>query len=169
MHRVCLCYCHSPSCLNKISTDRMTEDHTVYCRCDSAPWMLQHPTVFGVGLCAICLYVFLSLVSLDSLCCFFSYCMTTACAHIVCVVAPHQMADSDLLSALRSVTFRDVTRCSSIFTCAMLCIRGTSPRPVYVSMSVRVCLFVTSRSSTKTAKRRITQTTPHDTPGSLVF
>ena len=30
-------------------------------------------------------------------------------------------------------------------------------------------MSVTSRSSTKTAKRRITQTTPHDTPGSLVF
>jgi len=32
-----------------------------------------------------------------------------------------------------------------------------------------LCLSVTSRSSTKMAKRRITQTTPHDTPGSLVF
>ena len=28
---------------------------------------------------------------------------------------------------------------------------------------------VTSRSSTKTAKQRITQTTPHDSPGTLVF
>ena len=44
---------------------------------------------------------------------------------------------------------------------AMLCIRGTSHGPVSVS--------VTSRCSTKTAKRRITQTTPHDTPGTLVF
>jgi len=33
-----------------------------------------------------------------------------------------------------------------------------------------VCvLSVTSRSSTKMAKRRITQTTPHDSPGTLVF
>jgi len=32
-----------------------------------------------------------------------------------------------------------------------------------------VCLSVTNRSSTKTAKRRITQTTPHDSPGTLVF
>ena len=32
-----------------------------------------------------------------------------------------------------------------------------------------VRLSVTSRSSTKTAKRRITQTTPHDSPGNLVF
>jgi len=45
----------------------------------------------------------------------------------------------------------------------MLCIRGTSHGPVSVRPSV------TSRCSTKTAKRRITQTTPHVTPGSLVF
>ena len=49
----------------------------------------------------------------------------------------------------------------SFFYCAMLCIRGTSHGPVSVS--------VTSRSSTKTAKRRITQTTPHDSLGTLVF
>ena len=42
---------------------------------------------------------------------------------------------------------------------AMLCIRGTSHGPV----------SVTSRSCTKTAKRRITQPTPHDSPGTLVF
>jgi len=50
---------------------------------------------------------------------------------------------------------------------AMLCIRGTSHGPV--SVSVCRCPSVTSRCSTKTAKRRITQTTPHDTPGILVF
>jgi len=48
---------------------------------------------------------------------------------------------------------------------AMLCIPGTSHGPVSVSVSVCVCPSVTSRCSTKTAKRRITQTTPHDTPG----
>ena len=50
---------------------------------------------------------------------------------------------------------------------AMLCIRGTSHRPV----SVCVCpsVSVTSRSSTKTAKRRITQTTPRDTPRDSSF
>ena len=51
----------------------------------------------------------------------------------------------------------------------MLCIRGTSHGPVSACLSVRVsvclCLSVTSRSSTKTAKLRITQTTPHDSPG----
>ena len=49
----------------------------------------------------------------------------------------------------------------------MLCIRGTSHGPVSVCLSVRVRLSVTSRRSTKTAKRRITQTTPHDSPGTL--
>ena len=48
---------------------------------------------------------------------------------------------------------------------AMLCIRGTSHGPVSVCLSVSV----TSRCSTKMAKRRITQTTPCDTPGTLVF
>jgi len=50
---------------------------------------------------------------------------------------------------------------------AMLSIGGTSHGPVSVRPSVRPS--VTSRSSTKTAKQRITQTTPHDSPGTLVF
>ena len=40
---------------------------------------------------------------------------------------------------------------------------------VCVSVRVSVCLSVTSRSSTKMAKHRKTQTTPHDSPGTLVF
>ena len=51
----------------------------------------------------------------------------------------------------------------------LLCIHGTSHRPVSVRVCLCLCLSVTSRSSTKMAKRRITQTTPHDTPGTLVF
>jgi len=47
----------------------------------------------------------------------------------------------------------------SYFYRTMLCIRGTSHGPV----------SVTSRCSTKTAKSRITQTTPHDSPGNPVF
>jgi len=50
---------------------------------------------------------------------------------------------------------------------AMLCIRGTSHGPVSVRLSVRPS--VTSRCSTKTAKGRITETTSHDSPGTLVF
>jgi len=63
-----------------------------------------------------------------------------------------------------------VSRFSKIqigFYRAILCIRGTSHGPV--SVCVCLCLSVTSRSSTRTAKRRITQTTPRDTPGTLVF
>ena len=54
---------------------------------------------------------------------------------------------------------------------AMLCIRGTSHGPVSVRLSVcqSVRPSATSRCSTKTAKRRITQTTPHDTSKTLVF
>jgi len=57
----------------------------------------------------------------------------------------------------------------SFFYRAMLCIRGTSHGPVSVSLCLSVCLSVTSQSSTKMAKRRITQTTQHDSPGTLVF
>ena len=57
----------------------------------------------------------------------------------------------------------------SRFYRAMLCIRGTSHGPVSVCPCPCPCPSVTSRSSTKTAKRRITQTTPHDTPKTLVF
>ena len=55
----------------------------------------------------------------------------------------------------------------SRFYRAMLCIRGTSHGPV--SVCPCPCPSVTSRSSTKTAKRRITQTTPHDTPKDSSF
>ena len=35
--------------------------------------------------------------------------------------------------------------------------------------AMALCLSVTSRCSAKTAKHRITQTKPHDNPGTLVF
>jgi len=40
---------------------------------------------------------------------------------------------------------------------------------LYPSIRPSVCPSVTSRCSTKTAKCRITQTTPHDSTGTLVF
>ena len=43
--------------------------------------------------------------------------------------------------------------------------RYTSHGPLSVSVCLSVSVSVTSRSVTKTAKRRITQTTPHDSPG----
>ena len=38
-----------------------------------------------------------------------------------------------------------------------------------MALCLSICLSVTSRCSTKTAKRMITQTTPHDSPGTLSF
>ena len=38
-----------------------------------------------------------------------------------------------------------------------------------VSVCLSVCLSITSRGSTKMAKRRNMQTTPHDSSGTLVF
>jgi len=65
----------------------------------------------------------------------------------------------------RSAMKHDKLLC--LFYHTMLCIRCTSHGPVSVCLSV--CLSVTSRCSTKTAERRITQRTPHDSPGTLVF
>jgi len=64
---------------------------------------------------------------------------------------------------------QDDARISSAmrFYRAMLCIRGTSHGPVSVRLSVS--LSVTSRCSTKMAKLRITQTTPRDSPGTLLM
>ena len=62
----------------------------------------------------------------------------------------------------------DAATLDTSFYRAMLCIRGTS-HALCPSVCPSVRLSVTSRSSTKTAKLRITQTTPHDTPGTLVF
>ena len=47
----------------------------------------------------------------------------------------------------------------------------TARRYASAAYAMALCPFVsvTSRCSTKTAKHRITQTTPHDSPGSLVF
>ena len=72
---------------------------------------------------------------------------------------------------LYDLAVRQFCLCYDGFYRAMLCIRGTSHGPVSVRLSVCVCLSVsvTSRSSTKTAKRRITQTKPHDSAGTLVF
>ena len=48
---------------------------------------------------------------------------------------------------------------------AMLCIHRT----IAMALCLSVCPSDTSRCSTKTAKRRITQTTPHDSRCTLVF
>ena len=67
----------------------------------------------------------------------------------------------------RNVCYFSVTMFWLNFYRAMLCIRGSSHGPVSVSVCLCLCLTVTVTSwcSTKMAKRRITQTTPHDSPG----
>ena len=79
---------------------------------------------------------------------------------------------SDILSDDKCYSARQLLK-EFHFYRAMRCIRGTSHGPVSVCSSVSVCVClcpsVTSRSSTKTAKRRITQTTPHDTPRDSSF
>jgi len=75
-------------------------------------------------------------------------------------------ADCRILSYHVCVIFNNYVNWCNFYR-SMLCIRGTSHGPV--SVCPCPCPSVTSRSSTKTAKRRITQTTPHDTPGTLVF
>ena len=53
---------------------------------------------------------------------------------------------------------------------AMLSMRGSLyAMALCLTVCLAVCLSVTSRCSTKTAKHGITQTTPHDSSGILVF
>ena len=62
------------------------------------------------------------------------------------------------------ILFRLVTRLnhSAVFTARCYA-------SAVLAMGLCLSVSVTSRSSTKTDKRRITQTTPHDSPGTLVF
>jgi len=56
-----------------------------------------------------------------------------------------------------------------IHTNFYLCMLFTARCYASAVLAIALCLSVTSRCSTKTAKGRITQTTPHDSPGTLVF
>ena len=88
---------------------------------------------------------------------------------VICLERCAGLRMAQLMPVPLTVSFFSIIQTG--FYRAMLCIRGTSHCPVSVRLSV--CLSVrpsvTSRSSTKTPKRRITQTTPHDSPGTLVF
>ena len=52
--------------------------------------------------------------------------------------------------------------------CAYFTTRCYASAVLAMALYPSVCLSVTSRCSTKTAERRITQRTPHDSPGTLV-
>ena len=57
----------------------------------------------------------------------------------------------------------------SVFTARRLAKRGICRRRVSVCLCVCVCVSVTLRYCIKTAKRRITHITPHNSPLTLVF
>ena len=81
------------------------------------------------------------------------------------------------LSHAREITQNTATLCYKTIRCALSFFTARCYASAVlamglclsVSLSVCLCLSVTSRSSTKTAKRRITQITPHDSTGPLVF
>jgi len=56
-----------------------------------------------------------------------------------------------------------------VFTARRYAKRGICRRRVSVCLSVYVCVCVTIRYCIKTTKRKITQITPHDSAGTLVF
>ena len=62
----------------------------------------------------------------------------------------------------------ETTKSSTIFAA-----RCYASAVLAMALCLSVCLSVrlsaTSRCSTKTAKRRVTQTTPHDSPATLVY
>jgi len=58
---------------------------------------------------------------------------------------------------------------TSFYRATLYAKRGICRRRVSVCLSVCVCLSVTLRYCIKTAKRRITQITPHDSLVTLVF
>ena len=54
-------------------------------------------------------------------------------------------------------------------SCISLALRSSSLQLQKRLLAMGLCLSITSRNSTKKVKHRITQTTPHNSPGSLVF
>ena len=92
-------------------------------------------------------------------------------------LSPIQHGLSETYPALILTMFEttDVNWCTEVYICAknfrIFTARCYASAVLAVGLCLSVCLCpsVTSRCSTKTAKRRITQTTPHDSPGTLVF
>jgi len=76
-----------------------------------------------------------------------------------------------LFSPLGKLAGRDIYfACINFFFFLIFTARGYAKRGICLRrVSVCVCVSVTLRYCIKTAKRRITQTTPHDSPMILVF
>jgi len=116
--------------------------------------MLIIPTKFEVGMCIHCRFIaFLSADTSRDL-------VTLTFDLLTWTVAVHGGSRDQPCHQVR----RPHAYPFLIYYRAMLCIRGTSHGPVSVRRSSD-----TSRCSTKTVKRRITQITPHDSLETLVF
>ena len=84
--------------------------------------------------------------------------------------------DSDVASVTDAQSTADTTAISKTGSDKQLILRQpptvadtTAAAFQSPTLAMALCPSVTSRSSTKTAKRRITRITPHDSPGNLVF
>ena len=105
--------------------------------------------------------------------------MLTPQHHINCVLAYQTSLYSDTVLTKTQNDFccffigvtQLLTQCliCSVFTARGYAKRGICRRRVFVCVCVSVCLSVTLRYCIKMAKRRITQTTPQDSPMTLVF
>ena len=77
----------------------------------------------------------------------------------------------DVYRATMDVQLVTVHYCLLMYSCLHYSLLLPAPRYVLarvLAVIMCVCPSVTSRCSTETVKRRITQTTPHDSPGTLV-
>ena len=108
---------------------------------------------------------------------FFMTCIDFICWVVMLSLYSHGQTDSpckdvdqEKLSVLVTVTslLQDKMTCISVIVFTAWCY-ASGVLAMGLCLCLSVCLSVTSRSSTKTAKRRITQTTSHDSPGTLVF
>ena len=103
---------------------------------------------------------------------------STSMVHLHLTILHHIQTQTTAVSLLQLITgkWHDVTNnivlsvSPTMTRCQVL---SKLSQPILLAMglcpSVCVCLSVTSRSSTKTAERRITQATPHESPGTVVF
>ena len=87
------------------------------------------------------------------------------------ILLPQQKAYFCMLPCFVSSPFLQPAAFVIYLQCCIITARCYASAVLAIGLCPSVCLSVsvTSRCSTKTAKRRITKTTPHDTPGTLVF
>ena len=109
--------------------------------------------------------------------------ITTSTQRTLNSFLPHLLQSSvvSFTSATRNLRHSRQHKSIKVFPLAMMSTTCVSSLTGFISarcyasavlamgLCLSVCLSVTSRSSTKTAKHRITQTTPQDSPGTPVF